>query len=112
MTQTIVQPSAPPPPLASASEHANRDATVGLLYGIAAYSFWGIVAAYFKLLAHVPPLVVLSNRIAWSALFLVFVLAGQRRFRDVWRLLRDRRTMTLLAGSTISIAVNWGTFIW
>ncbi|MBC8106520.1 MAG: hypothetical protein H7Z14_08020, partial [Anaerolineae bacterium] len=54
-----------------APTHNDRDATIGLLYGVAAYSFWGIVAAYFKLLAHVPPMVVLSNRIAWSALFLV-----------------------------------------
>lgn len=109
MTQTIVQPSLS---TAAATGHANRDATIGLLYGVAAYSFWGIVAAYFKLLAHVPPMVVLSNRIAWSALFLVIVIAGQRRYREVWRVARNRRTMLLLAGSTIAIAVNWGTFIW
>lgn len=112
MTQTIAQPSAPPPTLTAASEHANRDGTIGLLYGVAAYSFWGIVAAYFKLLAHVPPMVVLSNRIAWSALFLVIVIASQRRFRELWRCMCQPRTLLLLAGSTIAIAVNWGTFIW
>jgi chloramphenicol-sensitive protein RarD len=40
------------------------------------------------------------------------VIGGQRRFREVWRVIRDRRTMLLLMGSTIAIAVNWGTFIW
>ena len=67
MTQTVDEPRAAQSPNATTAT-SHRDATVGLLYGIAAYSFWGIVAAYFKLLAHVPPLVVLSNRIAWSAI--------------------------------------------
>src|SRR4051794_34663913 len=73
MTQTLSQPPAAPPILDYEPAHGNRDATIGLLYGIAAYSFWGIVAEYFKLLAHVPPMVVLSNRIAWSTLFLLIV---------------------------------------
>ncbi|CAN5516314.1 EamA family transporter RarD [soil metagenome] len=111
MTQTITQPPAPPT-LDYAAARNNRDATTGLLYGVAAYSFWGIVAAYFKLIAHVPPLVVLSNRIAWSALFLVIVVAIQRRWSELGRCLRDLRTMRLLAASTIAISVNWFTFIW
>src|SRR5262245_183478 len=112
MTQTITPVSAAPVSLSHTSAQPNRDATIGLLYGVAAYSFWGIVAAYFKLLAHVPPLVVLSNRITWSALLLVGIIVSQRRLRDLWQTVRQPRTMLLLSASTIAIAVNWGTFIW
>lgn len=40
----------------------------GLLYGISAYTTWGIFPLYFRLVSHVSPLVVLCHRIFWSAL--------------------------------------------
>src|SRR5688572_5992020 len=102
MTQAISQPLSPTPALIDqqSPHHTHRDATIGLIYGIAAYSFWGIVAAYFKQLAQVPPLVVLSNRIAWSTVVLVIIVACQRRWREVLAGLHNRRTMLLLAAST------------
>lgn len=109
MTTQALEPSLT---RASSANHAHRDATIGVIYGVAAYSFWGIVAAYFKLLAHVPPLVVLANRIAWSTVVLVVIVIAQRRWREILITLRQPRTMLLLLGSTCAIALNWGTFIW
>ena len=42
----------------------------GVLFAIAAYTMWGIAPIYFKLLAAVPALEILSHRIIWS-----FILA-------------------------------------
>lgn len=93
--------------------HASRaSARLGLIYGSAAYLAWGFIAIYFKLLTHVPPLVLLAHRIVWSSLFLLILLAGLRRWQETRQALRSRAVMLGLVGSTLMIAANWYTFIW
>ena len=55
----------------------------GLAYGLAAYGFWGLVPIYFKAVASVPALEVLSHRVVWSVVVLAVVLSVQRRWREV-----------------------------
>src|SRR5215217_4522273 len=69
---------------------AHASARAGLGYALAAYLAWGFVPAYFKLLAHVSPLVVLCHRVVWSVLFLAGLIAVQRRGADVWACARRR----------------------
>ena len=78
---TIVAPApAPAPP---SPYRATRDARLGAAAGFAAYLCWGFFPLFFKLLAHVAPVVVLAHRIVWSALFVALLLTGQRRWREV-----------------------------
>jgi chloramphenicol-sensitive protein RarD len=87
-------------------------ARVGVVAGLSAYLAWGFIALFFKLLTHVPPVVVLSHRIVWSAVFVGAILTVQGRWGDVAAALRSRRGMTILAGSTVMIAANWFVFLW
>jgi len=96
----------PVAPTASASHRA------GVLAGLGAYLAWGFIPLFFKLVAHVPPAVVLSHRIIWSVVFLSAVLTVQRRWAGVAASLRSRRTMLSLACSTAMIAINWFVFLW
>jgi chloramphenicol-sensitive protein RarD len=89
-----------------------RRARAGFAYALGAYVAWGVIPGYFKLLAHVPPLVVLAHRIVWSVLFLAILLTLGRKWDDVRRAVRSRRTLLALACSTAMIAVNWFVFIW
>jgi chloramphenicol-sensitive protein RarD len=91
---------------------AAPSARVGVIAGLCAYLAWGFIALFFKLLTHVPPVVVLSHRIVWSAVFVAGVLTVQGRWADVAATFRSRRGMAVLAGSTVMIAVNWYTFLW
>jgi chloramphenicol-sensitive protein RarD len=84
----------------------------GLLYGFAAYGLWGLVPIYFWALGPVPPAEILAHRIVWCALLLTLVLTGLKRWGAVANCLRDRRTLLLLAGSTIFIAINWFVYIY
>jgi chloramphenicol-sensitive protein RarD len=83
----------------------------GIAYGLAAYLAWGFIAIYFKQIRHVPPLVVLANRVAWSVAFLGMLLVGLRQAPAVVQCFRNRRTLLFLAASTTMIAANWFTFI-
>ncbi len=76
------------------------------------YVLWGILPLYWHLLANVNPLFVLANRIIWSAVFTIAVLAATKRLNELWAMLRDRRVMKLLIPATIAISLNWGLYIW
>jgi len=88
-----------------------KDTTKGVLAIVAASSIWGLSGMYYKLIAHVPPLEVLSHRTLWSLAFFAIVLLMQGRLRSVAGFLRDRRTLGLLVASAVMISINWFGFI-
>lgn len=95
-----------------ATNPPQSEATKGVIYGLAAYLWWGFCPIYFKAVAHVPAAEVLAHRILWSVILLGILLRMYGRWDAVFNVLRDRRTMLTLVCSTILIAINWFTFIW
>ncbi|HET7745876.1 MAG TPA: EamA family transporter RarD [Vicinamibacteria bacterium] len=89
-----------------------RPSARGLAYGIAAYGLWGFMPIYIKSVRSVGALEVLCHRVAWAFLFLVALLWAQRQFGVLRALLRDGRTMRVLAAAAGLIAVNWLGYIW
>jgi chloramphenicol-sensitive protein RarD len=88
------------------------DKLVGGAYAGAAFGAWGLLPLYFHAMRHVPPLELLSHRIVWSVLLLFGLVVVLRRGPVIRQALRDRRTLLMLAGSTLFICANWLTFIW
>lgn len=107
MTTTTAAPATIPLPLA---DHA--PARAGLAYGVAAYLFWGLSPLYFKLIAHVNPVLIVAHRVAWSVAFLAALLTLWRQWPEVARVFRSGRTVLLLACTTALIAANWLLFVW
>ncbi|HEX7705728.1 MAG TPA: EamA family transporter RarD [Thermoanaerobaculia bacterium] len=97
---------------AGLDQSRRREALTGVLYGIAAYGWWGVVAVYFKIVRAVPPLEILAHRIIWSVVMLVLIVAVSRRWTALRTVLVSRRSLLFLLISTILIAVNWFVFIW
>lgn len=73
---------------------------------------WGVFGLYFKMLAGVPALEVLSHRILGGAVFALVLLALRGGLGEVRTILADWRRIRLLMVSAVFIAVNWGLFIW
>src|SRR3954452_3508939 len=84
----------------------------GLVFGAAAYALWGVFPLFFPLLEPAGAVEILANRILWSLLAVVAVLAVTRSFGSALDVVRDRRTLGLLTIAAVLIAVNWGTFIY
>jgi chloramphenicol-sensitive protein RarD len=84
----------------------------GVLFGIAAYTCWGLFPLYWPLLVPASPIEILAHRIVWTALFTVVVLGIRRRWRWLAALRTDPRRLTILAVASTVIAVNWGVYIW
>lgn len=100
-------PENPPPAAPPAPGHS-----LGVLYGVSAYLWWGLVPIYFKAVSEVPAWEVLAHRVVWSFGLLLVLLLAQHdwpAFRKAWV---SRRILVTLGVTTLLIAANWLLFIW
>ncbi len=99
----------PPPPR---PDRAPSPARIGVLAGLGAYLWWGLVPVYFKAVAAVSPFEVLAHRIVWSLLLLLVWQGCHGRLTGVAGVRRTRRAVAGVLLSTALIAINWLGFIW
>jgi chloramphenicol-sensitive protein RarD len=94
------------------SDTDQRRTREGLLTALVAYTLWGFLPIYFKVVGSVPSTEVLAHRILWAVPFGLPILLGRRQWPEVMRALRHGRTVAWLALSAMLIAVNWLVYIW
>jgi chloramphenicol-sensitive protein RarD len=84
----------------------------GILAAAAAFSLWGVLPAYWKLLQAVPAYEILCHRMFWSLLLtlgLVFLTGRKAIFRQA---LRERKNLVTFTVTGLLLAVNWLLYIW
>jgi len=89
-----------------------EDRRIGIAAGAGAYLLWGFLPLYFRLIDHVSALEVVANRILWSLLLLIAVLAVRGMLGDMVRLMQKPRMVLALTATAALIAVNWLGYIW
>jgi chloramphenicol-sensitive protein RarD len=83
----------------------------GVLAMVAACIVWGLSPLFYKLLAEVPPLEVLSHRTLWSFLIFGLVLLVQGRLGMLRAALGNWRHLVVIALAGALISLNWFVFI-
>ena len=91
---------------------SDRQNLHGVLFGLAAYLWWGLCPLYFKAVAGVPATEVLAHRIVWSLLLLLLLLARRGDLKAIPDTLRNLRLLSVLCATTLLVASNWFVFIW
>lgn len=90
--------------------------TTGILVSIIAYTIWGVLPLYWKLLDHVSAGIILSMRIIWAFVFmiiLVFIMNRQKKLlAECYRLLSHKRQFIGITLAAFIISLNWLTYIW
>jgi chloramphenicol-sensitive protein RarD len=83
----------------------------GFWSGVAAFTIWGLVPIYWRLMRHVPAIQVLGHRIVWSLVVLAILMVGVRRGGRpaLWNV--SRRVVGLYAIAAALIAANWFLYI-
>lgn len=84
----------------------------GILAAAAAFTFWGVLPAYWKLLQQVPAYEILCHRMSWSLLLtlgLVVVTGRRALFRQA---LKERKNLITFTATGLLLAVNWLLYIW
>ncbi|MCH5644855.1 EamA family transporter RarD [Gordonia sp. ABSL49_1] len=86
-------------------------ATQGTVYGVGAYTIWGLFPLYFHLLIPAGAWEILGNRIVWTLVCCLVLLAVLRQFGFVRDLLHHPRRMAATAAAGVAIAANWVIYV-
>jgi chloramphenicol-sensitive protein RarD len=90
---------------------AKSHETSALIAGIAAFTTWGLIPVYWKLLKAIPATEILAHRFVWTSLFLIGLLSWQRRWPEVKAVVSSRRTTLYCLAAGVAVAANWFFFI-
>ncbi len=86
--------------------------SLGLLFGVSAYVFWGLFPLYWPLLKPANPLEIVSHRAVWTLVFCLIVLFFLRQLKTTFAILKNPKKFAGLLATTILISINWLTYIW
>ncbi|MCB2358213.1 EamA family transporter RarD [Clostridium estertheticum] len=89
-----------------------NEKTIGVIYAIAAYTLWGILPLYWKLINSVFAIEILSNRMVWSFVFTIVIIGVTKQWEELKRIAKDKKQMLYIFIASILIAFNWGLYIW
>jgi chloramphenicol-sensitive protein RarD len=84
----------------------------GIAYGVGAYVIWGLLPIYWRWLERASSFEILGHRAIWSLVVCLLFLAFQKQLRSTFKLMKDLRTFSLLALSSLLLSANWGIYIW
>lgn len=91
--------------------HTASAARRGLWHGVAAYGLWGVVPAFWKLLAGVPAVEVLAHRVVWGLGAFAILVGATGAAPAVRAAIADRATLARMALSGALLSINWGVFV-
>jgi len=67
---------------------------------------------FWRLLAAVDATELIAHRVVWSLLFLLGVVALQKRFLELGRACRERQNLRVHVASGALLTVNWLVYVW
>ena len=85
----------------------------GVLAGALCYSLWGVFPFYFHLIGSygVGAFELVAHRTAWSVLWAAALVFYSGQSDEIRRILREPRTLGILALSTLAIFSNWTIYV-
>ncbi|MDD9266843.1 EamA family transporter RarD [Paenibacillus sp. GCM10023248] len=85
----------------------------GLWYAILAYTAWGLLPIYWKSFETLLAGEILAHRVTWSFVFMaILMLVGRGKMEQLRQMFTNRKTLAVVAASSILISSNWLIFIW
>ena len=86
--------------------------SLGLLFGVSAYTLWGLFPIYWPLLKPANPLEIVSHRSVWTLVFCFIILALTKTLKSTLSLLKRPKIVAGLFLSSILISINWIIYIY
>lgn len=86
--------------------------SLGLIFGLSAYVFWGLFPLFWPLLKPATPYEIVAHRALWTFIFCMIVLAFSKKLRAMFARLRDVKILLGLTLTSILISINWIVYIW
>jgi len=86
--------------------------SLGLLFGVSAYTLWGLFPIYWPLLKPANPLEIVSHRAVWTLVFCFIILALTKTLKSTLLLLKRPKIVAGLFLGSILISINWIIYIY
>lgn len=83
-----------------------------MILGVTAYLIWGFAALYWVRTEPVNAIDLLAHRALWSLPVVIACLLYSRQLKAAWSILKQPRSMAIMAGAAFCSASNWGIFLW
>lgn len=83
----------------------------GIFFGIAAYTAWGVLPLYWKLLQIIPALEILAHRILWSFIFVTLIVIFTGGWKALGSVLNNKKKLLLIFCCGFIISINWFVYI-
>jgi len=84
----------------------------GLLAALGAFTMWGMLPIYLKLLAAAVPLEILCHRITWSTLTTLLLVLCMKKFPSLLRAMQNRQIVLRFILTSLLLSLNWMLYIW
>jgi chloramphenicol-sensitive protein RarD len=94
------------------SEEKAKVRSLGLLFGVSAYTLWGLFPIYWLLLKPASAIEIVSHRAVWTLVFCFIVLWLTKTLSSTLALLKRPKIVAGLFLSSILISVNWIIYIY
>jgi len=88
------------------------DSFAGLGFALGAYTLWGFLPLYLKILDHIPPPEIVAHRILWSLPIAGAVLVLMGRTGDIRVALTSPKMLAMGCVTALLITINWGIYVW
>jgi len=86
--------------------------SLGLLFGVSAYTLWGLFPIYWPLLKPANALEIVSHRAVWTLVFCFIILALTKTLKSTLSLLKRPKIVAGLFLGSILISINWIIYIY
>ncbi len=86
--------------------------SLGLLFGVSAYTLWGLFPIYWPLLKPANPLEIVSHRAVWTLVFCFIILNLTKTLSSTLAILKRPKIVAGLFLSSILISINWIIYIY
>ena len=89
-----------------------REGSLGVVYALSAYLWWGFFPLYFKQVAAAGIFEIMAHRVFWSALCMVLLALVLGNHAPLRSLFNRPRRLLWLGCSSACVAITWSIFAW
>ena len=86
--------------------------SLGLVFGVSAYTLWGLFPIYWPLLEPASPVEIVSHRAVWTLVFCFIILWLTKTLKSTLALLKRPKIVAGLFLGSILISINWIIYIY
>jgi chloramphenicol-sensitive protein RarD len=84
----------------------------GLLAALGAFTIWGLLPLYWKLLSTAIPIEIVCHRITWSTVATISLLILWKKAGKLLVVLKDRKIIVRFGLTSLLLSINWLLYIW